>query len=44
MAVGAGALLAVGAHVPVMRAWGFEPTAIGLTWVKLKSQRAGTLH
>jgi N6-adenosine-specific RNA methylase IME4 len=29
-----GPFLAVGAHVAVMRAWGFEPTAIGLTWVK----------
>jgi N6-adenosine-specific RNA methylase IME4 len=30
-----GPLLAIGAHIPVMRAWGFEPTAIGFDWVKL---------
>ena len=30
-----GPFLAVGAHVAVMRGWGFEPTAIGFTWVKL---------
>lgn len=24
-----------GAHLPIMRAWGFEPTAIGFVWVKL---------
>jgi N6-adenosine-specific RNA methylase IME4 len=28
-------LLVIGAHLPVMRAWGFEPTAMGFTWVKL---------
>jgi N6-adenosine-specific RNA methylase IME4 len=28
-------LLVIGAHIPVMRAWGFEPTAMGFTWVKL---------
>ena len=31
-----GPFLAIGAHVAVMRAWGFEPTAIGFTWVKLE--------
>jgi hypothetical protein len=30
-----GPFLAVGAHVAVMRGWGFEPTAIGFVWVKL---------
>jgi N6-adenosine-specific RNA methylase IME4 len=30
-----GPFLAVGAHVAVMRGWGFELTAIGFTWVKL---------
>jgi N6-adenosine-specific RNA methylase IME4 len=30
-----GPFLAVGAHVAVMRAWRFEPTAFGFTWVKL---------
>jgi N6-adenosine-specific RNA methylase IME4 len=30
-----GPFLAVGAHIPVMRAWGFEPTAMGFIWAKL---------
>jgi len=30
-----GPLLAIGAHIPVMRAWGFTPTAMGFTWIKL---------
>jgi N6-adenosine-specific RNA methylase IME4 len=30
-----GPFFAVGAHIPVMRAWGFEPTAIAFVWVKL---------
>jgi N6-adenosine-specific RNA methylase IME4 len=30
-----GPLLAIGAHIPVMRAWGFEPSAIGFDWAKL---------
>jgi N6-adenosine-specific RNA methylase IME4 len=30
-----GPLLSAGAHIPVMRAWGFEPTAMGFVWVKL---------
>lgn len=29
-----GPLLAIGAQVPVMRAWGFEPVAIWGVWVK----------
>lgn len=24
-----------GAHIPIMRAWGFEPTAMGFVWIKL---------
>jgi N6-adenosine-specific RNA methylase IME4 len=32
-----GPLLAIGAHIPVMRDWGFKPTAMGFTWVKLKA-------
>jgi len=27
--------LVIGAHLEVMRAWGFEPTAMGFVWVKL---------
>jgi N6-adenosine-specific RNA methylase IME4 len=30
-----GPLLAIGAHVPVMEAWGFKPTAVGFVWAKL---------
>ncbi len=30
-----GPFMAIGAHVPVMRAWGFEPTAMGFVWIKL---------
>lgn len=29
-----GPFLAIGAHVPIMRAWGFEPVAIAFVWVK----------
>lgn len=29
-------LLAVGAHLPIMRAWGFKPSAVAFTWVKAK--------
>ena len=31
-----GPFLAVGAHVEIMKAWGFKPKAVGFTWVKLK--------
>jgi N6-adenosine-specific RNA methylase IME4 len=31
-----GPFLAIGAHLPIVRAWGFQPTAMGFTWVKLK--------
>ena len=30
-----GPLISIGAHIPVMHAWGFEPTAMGFVWVKL---------
>ena len=29
-----GPFLAIGAHVPIMRAWGFEPTAMWGLWIK----------
>jgi N6-adenosine-specific RNA methylase IME4 len=32
-----GPLLAIGAHIPVKRAWGFDPTAIAFNWPKLNS-------
>lgn len=30
-----GPLLVQGAHIPIMRSWGFEPTAMGFDWIKL---------
>jgi N6-adenosine-specific RNA methylase IME4 len=30
-----GPLLAIGAHMPVMKAWGFTPSAIAFVWPKL---------
>lgn len=30
-----GPLLAAARHAPIMRAWGFEPTAIAFVWIKL---------
>jgi N6-adenosine-specific RNA methylase IME4 len=27
--------LVIGAHLPVMRAWGFEPSGMGFAWIKL---------
>ena len=30
-----GPFLAIGAHLPVMKAWGFKPSGMGFTWVKL---------
>lgn len=32
-----GALLVRGEHIPVMRAMGFEPTAMGFVWIKLNA-------
>jgi N6-adenosine-specific RNA methylase IME4 len=32
-----GPFLAKGAHVPIMRAWGFEPVAVGFVWLKLNA-------
>jgi N6-adenosine-specific RNA methylase IME4 len=29
-----GPFFAIGAHVPIMRAWGFEPVAVVFVWVK----------
>jgi N6-adenosine-specific RNA methylase IME4 len=36
-----GPFLAIGAQGSVMKAWGFEPSAIGFTWVKLKPSNIG---
>ena len=35
-----GPQLAIGAHVPLMKAWGFKPAAIGFVWVKLNPNAA----
>jgi N6-adenosine-specific RNA methylase IME4 len=37
-----GPFLAIGAHIPIMRAWGFKATAMGFTWTKL-NKRSTTL-
>lgn len=34
-----GPFLAIGAHIPIMRAWGFDPTAIWGVWVKPTKKR-----
>lgn len=34
-----GPFLANGAHVPIMRAWGFEPTAVWAVWLKITLQQ-----
>lgn len=36
-----GPFLAIGAHIPIMKAWGFKPKAIGFTWVKLRKKAPG---
>jgi N6-adenosine-specific RNA methylase IME4 len=35
-----GPLLVLGAHIPVMKAWGFKPSGIGFTWIKLNPKAA----
>jgi N6-adenosine-specific RNA methylase IME4 len=30
-----GPFLAIGAHLPLMKAWGFEPSGMGFVWIKL---------
>lgn len=32
-----GPFLATGAHIPIMRAWGYEPTAMAFVWLKLNA-------
>jgi len=36
-----GPMLVIGAHIPVMQAWGFRPSAIAFTWVKLNPKAPG---
>lgn len=33
-----GPFLSTGQHVPIMRAWGFEPTAMAFVWLKLNER------
>jgi N6-adenosine-specific RNA methylase IME4 len=35
--------LVIGAHLPVLRAWGFKPTALGFAWLKLRRGLGDTL-
>jgi N6-adenosine-specific RNA methylase IME4 len=30
-----GPFFAIGAHLPIMRAWGFKPSGMGFVWIKL---------
>ncbi len=36
-----GPFMAIGSHVQVLKGWGFEPKAIGFTWVKLRRKAPG---
>lgn len=36
------ARVAVGRHIPIMRAWGFEPSAFAFTWFKLNKREPAT--
>ena len=36
-----GPFFVAGAHAPIMRAWGFEPAAIGFVWAKLNKRTDG---
>jgi N6-adenosine-specific RNA methylase IME4 len=38
-----GPFLVIGAHVPLMKAWGFEPTARAFAWAKLNHRANPTL-
>jgi len=37
-----GPFLSIGAHIPLMKAWGFKPSGMGFVWIKL-NPRAATL-
>lgn len=37
-----GPFLSIGAHLPLMEAWGFKPSGMGFVWIKLRP-RAATL-
>jgi N6-adenosine-specific RNA methylase IME4 len=35
-----GPFMAIGAHVPLMKAWGFKPSGMGFVWIKLNPKAA----
>lgn len=35
-----GPMLALGVHLPIMKAWGFEPSGMGFVWIKLNPNAA----
>ena len=35
-----GPMLVIGAHLPIMKAWGFKPSGMGFVWVKLNPRAA----
>lgn len=35
-----GPMLAIGAHIPIMKAWGFKPSGMGFVWIKLNPHAA----
>jgi N6-adenosine-specific RNA methylase IME4 len=37
-----GPFLAIGAHLPIMKAWGFEPSGMGFVWIKLNPKAPET--
>jgi N6-adenosine-specific RNA methylase IME4 len=38
-----GPLLSIGAHIPVIHAWGFTPTAMAFVWIKLNPKASPVL-
>jgi N6-adenosine-specific RNA methylase IME4 len=37
-----GPLIAIGAHIPVIKAWGFKPAAMGFVWIKLNPKASSS--
>lgn len=35
-----GPFMAIGAHLPLMKAWGFKPSGMGFVWIKLNPRAA----
>lgn len=34
--------LVIGSHIPIMKAWGFKPSAMGFDWIKLNPNAPGS--